>query len=62
MTVSNADLIWHFTSRGGGLKDVDLTHYPAVILRHKVPYSEDKLASLNHNAPATRARGHGRQS
>src|SRR5580704_11164819 len=29
LTISNADLIWHFTSRGGGLKQVDLIHYPA---------------------------------
>jgi YidC/Oxa1 family membrane protein insertase len=51
LTVSNADLIWHFTSRGGGIKDIDLTHYPAVLLREKVPLSETKLASLNHTAP-----------
>ena len=51
LTVSNADLIWHFTSRGGGLKEVDLIGYPAVILRHALPPSETRLASLNHNAP-----------
>jgi YidC/Oxa1 family membrane protein insertase len=52
LTVSNADLIWHFTSRGGGLKDVDLRDYPAVIRRPGLPPPEtNTLASLNHNAP-----------
>jgi YidC/Oxa1 family membrane protein insertase len=52
LTISNADLIWHFTSRGGGLKEVDLTHYPAVIRRPGLPAPESNmLASLNHNAP-----------
>jgi YidC/Oxa1 family membrane protein insertase len=51
VTVSNADLIWHFTSRGGGLKDVDLAHYPALIRRGADPASETNLASLNRNAP-----------
>jgi len=52
LTVSNADLIWHFTSRGGGLKDVDVVHYPAVIRRPGLPAPEtNALASLNHNAP-----------
>jgi YidC/Oxa1 family membrane protein insertase len=51
LTVSNADLIWHFTSRGGGIKDVDLVRYPAVIREKAVRGSQTKLASLNHNAP-----------
>jgi YidC/Oxa1 family membrane protein insertase len=51
VTVSNADLIWHFTSRGGGLKTVDLKSYPAVIRRGTDPASETNLACLNHNAP-----------
>jgi YidC/Oxa1 family membrane protein insertase len=50
VTVSNADLIWHFTSRGGGLKQVDLTHYPSLIRRGADPALETNLASLNHNA------------
>jgi hypothetical protein len=37
-------LIWHFTSRGGGLKDVDLTHYPAVIRRPGLPKPESNNA------------------
>jgi YidC/Oxa1 family membrane protein insertase len=52
LTVSNADLIWHFTSRGGGMKDVDLIHYPAVILRPGQPAPEtNKLAGLNLDVP-----------
>jgi len=51
LTVSNADLIWHFTSRGGGLKEVDLTSYLAVIRRPGLPAPEtNQQASLNHNA------------
>ena len=51
LTASNADLICFFTSRGGGLKTVDLKRYPAVIGRRAAPFSETNLASLNHNAP-----------
>jgi YidC/Oxa1 family membrane protein insertase len=50
ITVSNADLVWHFTSRGGGLKEVDLTHYPAVIRRPGLALVTNRPASLNHNA------------
>jgi YidC/Oxa1 family membrane protein insertase len=51
VTVSNADLIWHFTSRGGGLKDVELIHYPAAIRRPGAPVPEtNKLATLDQNA------------
>jgi YidC/Oxa1 family membrane protein insertase len=52
LTVSNADLILHFTSRGGGIKNVELIAYPAVIRPPGQPVSESNhLASLNHNAP-----------
>jgi YidC/Oxa1 family membrane protein insertase len=52
LTVSNADLIWHFTSRGGGLKEVDLVHYPSVIPHPGLPRPDtNTLASLNHKAP-----------
>jgi len=51
LTVSNADLIWRFTSRGGGIKDVDLPEYPSVIRPAGQPALEtNKLAGLNHNA------------
>jgi YidC/Oxa1 family membrane protein insertase len=50
LTVTNQDLIWHFTSRGGGLKAVDLRNYPAAVIppsKHAAP----SLASLNQDAP-----------
>jgi YidC/Oxa1 family membrane protein insertase len=52
LTASNAYLVWHFTSRGGGLKEVDLTSYPSVIRHPGYPKpASNALASLNHNAP-----------
>ena len=33
LTVTNEDLVFQFTSEGGGLKKVSLEHYPAVISR-----------------------------
>ncbi|HUD46012.1 MAG TPA: hypothetical protein VMR33_04235, partial [Candidatus Baltobacteraceae bacterium] len=52
LTVSNADLIWHFTSRGGGIQNVDLTRYLAVIRPpgQAAPES-NQLAGLNIDAP-----------
>ncbi len=52
LTVSNADLVWHFTSRGGGIRDLELTHYPAVIRQPGLPAMTNKLACLNLNAPS----------
>ncbi len=52
LTVSNADLVWHFTSRGGGIKEVDLTDYQAVIRPPGQPNPEtNKLAGLNIDSP-----------
>ncbi len=51
ITVSNEDLIWHFTSDGGGLATVDLRHYPAVIERPSALLPPAGPASLNTNAP-----------
>jgi YidC/Oxa1 family membrane protein insertase len=52
LTVSNAELIWHFTSRGGGIKDVDLPAYLAVLRAPGQPAPEtNQLAGLNLNAP-----------
>jgi YidC/Oxa1 family membrane protein insertase len=51
LTVSNEDLIWHFTSAGGGLASVDLRKYPAVIERPSAKLAPPGLASLNINAP-----------
>ncbi|MGA2176203.1 MAG: membrane protein insertase YidC [Verrucomicrobiota bacterium] len=52
LTVSNADLIWHFTSRGGGLKTVDLTKYPAAVSPPSARTAKTSAATLNQNAPA----------
>jgi YidC/Oxa1 family membrane protein insertase len=51
VTVSNEDLIWHFTSDGGGLATVDLRKYPAVIKRPSAESAPARLASLNTDAP-----------
>ena len=53
LTVSNQDLIFEFTSHGGGLKKVELRGYPAVIARtaqlaHGQP--EKNFATLNGSA------------
>jgi YidC/Oxa1 family membrane protein insertase len=51
ITVSNDDLIWHFTSDGGGLASIDLRKYPAVIKRPSKEAEPSAPASLNTNAP-----------
>ena len=51
LSVSNSDLIWHFTSHGGGLKTVDLRRYPSVISRTSRPGAAFDVASLNSSAP-----------
>jgi YidC/Oxa1 family membrane protein insertase len=51
LTVSNEDLVWHFTSDGGGLQTVDLRKYPAVIKRPSAEAGPSALASLNIDAP-----------
>jgi YidC/Oxa1 family membrane protein insertase len=50
LTVSNADLIWHFTSRGGGLKTVDLRNYVSAVRRRSTLTAEANPAVLNHDA------------
>jgi YidC/Oxa1 family membrane protein insertase len=52
LTVSNEDLIFQFTSHGGGLKTVSLQHYPAVINRTGSTSSETNMVTLNLKAPA----------
>jgi YidC/Oxa1 family membrane protein insertase len=51
LTVSNQNLIFHFTSHGGGLKTVELTNYQALVGRTNGMDGDDNLASLNLNAP-----------
>ena len=47
LVVSNDNVRYTFTSRGGGLKEVQLFHYPeTVITSHKTPPNND-LATLN---------------
>jgi len=50
LTYSNADTIFHFTSRGGGLKQIDLTQYRAVTRRSIEAKAPTRLASLNTGA------------
>jgi YidC/Oxa1 family membrane protein insertase len=51
LTVSNTDLIFHFTSYGGGLKNIELRNYLAVVGRSHGATNDDNLATLNVNAP-----------
>jgi YidC/Oxa1 family membrane protein insertase len=51
--VTNADAIYTFTSRGGGLQSVQLTKYPdSVSLRWKKEVAANGVATLNTHAPA----------
>jgi YidC/Oxa1 family membrane protein insertase len=52
LAVSNADLIFHFTSYGGGLKEIALrnTNYPAVVHSSRQAQDERNFATLNSGA------------
>jgi YidC/Oxa1 family membrane protein insertase len=52
LTLTNADLIFRFTSHGGGLKTVSLRDYPAIISRTGETALETNLVTLNSKAPA----------
>ncbi|MGP8198497.1 MAG: membrane protein insertase YidC [Limisphaerales bacterium] len=52
LTLTNQDLIFHFTSHGGGLKWISLKNYPAIISRTKDTFTETNMAALNSKAPA----------
>jgi hypothetical protein len=52
LAVTNEDLIFQFTSRGGGLKTVWLRKYPAIISRTGETSLETNMAALNTAAPA----------
>jgi YidC/Oxa1 family membrane protein insertase len=52
LTLTNEDLIFHFTSHGGGLKTVSLKKYPAIISRTAETTAETNMAALNIQAPA----------
>lgn len=52
ITITNADAIYTFTSRGGGLASVQLTKYPDnVPLRWKKEVATNGVATLNAHAP-----------
>jgi YidC/Oxa1 family membrane protein insertase len=51
LAVSNRDLVFHFTSRGGGLKEVALRNYHAVV-RSSLPATDERnFATLNSKVP-----------
>jgi YidC/Oxa1 family membrane protein insertase len=53
IVITNADAIYTFTSRGGGLQSVRLTKYPdSVPLRWKKEMATNGVATLNNHAPA----------
>jgi YidC/Oxa1 family membrane protein insertase len=51
LVVTNDDVIYTFSSHGGGLKLLELRHYPAVIECGRDVAGEHRLASLNTRAP-----------
>jgi len=51
ITVSNSDLVFHFTSHGGGIKQIDLLEYPAIPRRSIESKAPSRPASLNSGAP-----------
>jgi YidC/Oxa1 family membrane protein insertase len=51
LTLTNADLIFHFTSHGGGLKTISLRKCPAIISRTSDTSMETNMAALNSTAP-----------
>jgi YidC/Oxa1 family membrane protein insertase len=53
ISITNANAIYTFTSRGGGLESVQLTKYPdSVPLRWKKEMATNGVATLNNHAPA----------
>jgi YidC/Oxa1 family membrane protein insertase len=53
LAVSNQDLIFHFTSRGGGLKEIAVRNpnYPAVVHSARREVDEQSFATLNSKVP-----------
>jgi YidC/Oxa1 family membrane protein insertase len=52
LRVTNEDLIFTFTSHGGGLKTVALKKYPAIVKRSGREPHDNNMAVLNAEAPA----------
>jgi YidC/Oxa1 family membrane protein insertase len=51
LSVTNEDLICHFTSRGGGVKTVELREYPSAVIPPSKHARFSGLATLNRSAP-----------
>jgi YidC/Oxa1 family membrane protein insertase len=51
LNMTNQDLVFQFTSYGGGLKSIALENYPAVVGRKPTRPDENNFATLNANAP-----------
>jgi YidC/Oxa1 family membrane protein insertase len=52
LVVSNEDARYTFTSYGGGLKLVELLHYPETVAKKKDGHETNHFAKLNANTPA----------
>jgi YidC/Oxa1 family membrane protein insertase len=52
LSLTNEDLIFQFTSHGGGVKTISLRKYPAIINRTGHTSTETNMAALNTKAPA----------
>lgn len=50
LTVTNNNIVWHFTSRGGGISLIELLEYPAAIDCARNLPAETNYASLNTRA------------
>lgn len=51
LTLTNSNARYIFTSHGGGLKEIELVHYPESVARGQKPASTTNVATLNHGAP-----------
>jgi YidC/Oxa1 family membrane protein insertase len=52
LEVTNADAHYTFTSRGGGLKVIELLHYPETVSRRRSQQQTNRVATLNNFSPA----------
>jgi YidC/Oxa1 family membrane protein insertase len=50
LTVTNKALVWHFTSRGGGISLIEMLDYPAAIACARDVPAETNFASVNTHA------------
>lgn len=52
LEVTNANAHYTFTSRGGGLKLIELLHYPETVSRRRSQQQTNRVATLNNFSPA----------